>query len=106
MALLYLATKPALMGVDVDRLAYPYTILRPVVVRRGDMPLARRCPIPSLQWGSGAFLVDVKPPGSDIWWSIDHVDDSVTESYMEEIVFYREHAYPFSKPSWRLGMYP
>jgi hypothetical protein len=83
MTLFCLATKLALMGVDVDRLTCPYTILQPTVVRRGDRPLTWRCPIPSLQWGGGAFLVAVKPLGLDIWWSIDHVDDSIAESYME-----------------------
>jgi hypothetical protein len=33
--------------------------------------------------GSGASLADVKPPGLDIWWSIDGVGTRATESYME-----------------------
>jgi hypothetical protein len=47
-------------------------------------PPARRCLVPSLQWGGGTFLGDVKPPGLDIWWSIDRVDAYVTESLVEK----------------------
>jgi hypothetical protein len=32
-----------------------------------------------LQWGGGVFLGDVKPPGLDIWWSIDRVDTCIFE---------------------------
>jgi hypothetical protein len=49
----------------------------------GIGPLARRCLVPSLQWGHGTFLGDVKPPGLDIWWSMNCVDTYVTKSYME-----------------------
>jgi hypothetical protein len=33
MALLYLAAKPAHVGVDVDGLAYPCTVLQPTTIR-------------------------------------------------------------------------
>jgi hypothetical protein len=49
----------------------------------GTGPPVRRCLVSSLQWGDGAFPGDVKPPGLDIWWSIDHVDTCIAESYME-----------------------
>jgi hypothetical protein len=64
--LLYLATKPAHVGVDVDELSCPLHNL-----------------VPSLQWGGGTFLGDVKPHGLDIWWSIDRVDAYVTDYYIE-----------------------
>jgi hypothetical protein len=39
------------------------------------------CPVAAV--GSGSFSGDAKPPGLDIWWSVDHLDTCVTESYVE-----------------------
>jgi hypothetical protein len=49
----------------------------------GTGPLARRCLVPSWQWGGGTYPGDVKLSGLDLWWSIDRVDTYVAESYME-----------------------
>jgi hypothetical protein len=38
--------------------------------------------------GGGTSLGDVKPPGLDIWWSIDRMGTCATEPYMEQIIFY------------------
>jgi hypothetical protein len=34
---LYLAAKPSYVGVDVDGIVGPCTVLRPIAIRRGDM---------------------------------------------------------------------
>jgi hypothetical protein len=52
-------------------------------LEEGTGPPARRCLVPLLQCGGGTFPGDVKPPGLDIWWSIDRVNDFVNKSYME-----------------------
>jgi hypothetical protein len=70
--LLYLAAKPAHMGVDVEGLAY--LLHHPIACdcqTRGQGLLPGIVFVPSLQWGGGAFSGDVKPPGLDIWWSVD-----------------------------------
>jgi hypothetical protein len=79
---LYLTTKPSHVGVDVDRLACPDTILWPVAVRRGDMASCQilSCPIAAV--GGGAFPGDAKPLGLDIWWSVDCMGTCAAECYL------------------------
>jgi hypothetical protein len=48
---------------------------------------ALSCPIAVVD--SGTSPGDVKPLVLDIWWSIDRVDTSATESYMKKIIFYQ-----------------
>jgi hypothetical protein len=84
MALLYLATKHAHVGVDVDELAFPPHC--PMACGRQTrrqglllgIVLSRH-----YSGGSGAFPGDMKPLGLDIWWSIDRVDVCATKSYIE-----------------------
>jgi hypothetical protein len=38
------------------------------------------CPVIAV--GGGAFLGHVKPPGLNIWWSVDRMGTYATESYM------------------------
>jgi hypothetical protein len=83
-ALLYLAAKPAHLGVDVDGLACP--LHHPMVCDRQmrgegllpDVVLSHHC-----SGGGGTFPGDVEPSSLDIRWSINRVDACVTESYME-----------------------
>jgi hypothetical protein len=85
MALLYLAAKPAHVGIDVDGLACPTVLsygLQPL--DEGIGPPARCCLVPLLKSGGGASLWDVKPPDSDFWWSTDcAVGTCAAKSYME-----------------------
>jgi hypothetical protein len=63
-ALLYLAAnKPSHVGVDVDELACPCTILRPVAVKQGDRAFCQALSYLVDAVGGGTFLGDVKPPG-------------------------------------------
>jgi hypothetical protein len=80
---LYLAAKPSHMGVDVDGLANPYTVLWLVAVRQGDRAACQVMSCPNIAVGCGAFPGDAKPMSLDIWWSVDCLDTRATESYME-----------------------
>jgi hypothetical protein len=54
---------------------------------RGFLPgaaLSRRAMV-----GGGTFPGDAKPPGLDIWWSVDHLRTCVIEFYMEYIIYTR-----------------
>jgi hypothetical protein len=82
MTLLYLATKPAHAGVDVDGLACPCIILWLAAVRQGDMASCQALSCPIATVGGGASPGDVKPPSLDIWRSIDCVGTCATEYYM------------------------
>jgi hypothetical protein len=83
---LYLVVKPSHVGVDVDRLACPYTILWPAAVRREDKASRQTLSCLVAAVGGGAFLGDVKPSGLDIWWRIDRLGTCVTKSYTGLIV--------------------
>jgi hypothetical protein len=74
---LYLAAKSSHVGLDVDGLACPYTILCPATTKRGDRAScqALSCPITAV--------------GFNIWWRVDRLGTCVTEFYMEYIVFTR-----------------
>jgi hypothetical protein len=83
-ALLYLATKLAHVGGDVDGLACPPSPSYGLWLSNERTGPPARCHLVlSLQWDDSTFPGDVKPPGLDLWWSIDRVDACVTESYME-----------------------
>jgi hypothetical protein len=82
---LYLAAKPFHVGVDVDELAYPPALSYDLQASDGGRGqgflsyavLSHRC---SGRW---CLLRDVKPPGLDNRWSVDHIGTCATESYME-----------------------
>jgi hypothetical protein len=76
-----LAAKPSHMGVDVDGLAYPCTVLPPAAIRRWVGSQKLSCPIAAV--GGGAFPGDVKPQGLDIWWRVDRTGNCATKYYME-----------------------
>jgi hypothetical protein len=80
---LYLAAKPAHVGVDVDRLACP--LHRPTACSRQTRGQGLLQGIVLSHHCSGWWHLsgDVKPSGLDILWSIDRVDTCATESYME-----------------------
>jgi hypothetical protein len=80
---LYLTAKPSHVGVIVDELACPCTILRHVAVRRGHKASCQVLSSPVVTVGSGAFAWDVKPPGLDIGWSVDRMGTCTTASYRE-----------------------
>jgi hypothetical protein len=82
---LYLAAKPSHVGVHVDGLSYPYTILQPAVIRRGDMASLPGTILSHCY--SGHLFRDVKPPGLDIWWRVDSLGTYLTKFYTEYIVF-------------------
>jgi hypothetical protein len=83
--LLYLAAKPTHVGVDVDELACP--LHHPMAYghqTRGQGLLrddVLSCPV--IVVGQWRLSRGCEAPGLDIWWSIDHVDTCVAESYME-----------------------
>jgi hypothetical protein len=67
---LYLAAKPPHMGVDADGLSFslhcPSTCSR-----QGDIASYQTSSCPVTVVSGGAFTGDVKPPGLDVWWSVD-----------------------------------
>jgi hypothetical protein len=81
---LYLAAKPSHVGVDVDMLACPCTVLGPAAVRQGDRASCHALSCPIIAVGGGTFLANVKPPGLDIWWRVDCMGTCATESLMEK----------------------
>jgi hypothetical protein len=78
------------MGVDVDGLACPYTVLWFVAIRRGGYSFLLGAALSHCAVvGGGAFLVSVKPSDLDILCSVDCLGTCVTESYMEKLTFTR-----------------
>jgi hypothetical protein len=78
MAWLYLATKPSHVGSMGLGKPSSCAVLRPIAITRGDMASCQllSCPITAL--GGGTSLGDVKPPGLDTRWSVDHMGTCAT----------------------------
>jgi hypothetical protein len=51
----------------------PCTVLQHAAVRQGDRASCQTMSCPVATVGSGAFPQDVKPPGLNIWWSVDRM---------------------------------
>jgi hypothetical protein len=80
---LYLVAKPGHVGSIWMGLPTPCTVLRLVAIRQGDRASCQALSCPVTVVGGGASPGDVKPPGLDIWWSIEHMGTYATKSYME-----------------------
>jgi hypothetical protein len=86
----YLTAKPFHVGIDVDGLACP--LHHPMVYdhqTRGQSFLLGAASSYRAIVGGGTFSRGVKPTGLDIWCSVDHLGICVTESYMENLTFFR-----------------